>query len=124
MATKATKLDHPIESPRTLHGEVARAIMARMFNLDRSGCGKGGFFITDADKRRIQWTIRNARAATLGLRAAGFELYQDGTWRTADRTEDGGEAFIRLTLNWRTICLLRAIGKTYPVIADENKQAA
>ncbi|MGV8953252.1 MAG: hypothetical protein ACOH2M_19300 [Cypionkella sp.] len=120
----ATKLDHPIEFPRSLHGEVSRAIMARMFNLDRSGCGRGGYYITDADKRRIQWTIRNARATTMGLRAAGFELHQDGTWRTADRTPDGGEAFIHCNLNWRTWCLLRAIGKTYPVTADENKQAA
>lgn len=120
----ATKLDHPIESPRTLSGEFARAIMAAMYNADRSGCGKGGFFLTDADKRRLNWTIRDARAVTKGLRAAGFYVAQDGTWRTADRTPDGGEAFIRLTLNWRTICLLRAIGKTYPVTANENKQAA
>lgn len=99
-----------IEYPGTLAGEVSRALLARMYNLDlENGQGVDAYRLETSDLEALFFHLGQVTAES-ALRGADFHPMLPGYWKTRFRTEKGGDKVARL---FPPYDLLLAIARTY-----------
>lgn len=100
-----------IDRPRTLSGEAARALMARMYNLDlEHDPDRPDFYRLESSDIEALFHLLGQVDAERAMRRAGFIPMQPGFWVTRFRTEKGGDKVQRL---FPPYDLLHAIARTY-----------